>query len=258
MGRALALGAIEAGAVASRDLLAFDIHPEAVRALTEETGARGAESLAELVTQSQVLLLCTKPHDVATVLGEVARQRSPGDDLLVLSIAAGVTLGAMEHQVAGCARVIRAMPNTPALIGKGAAAFSLGTSATRDDAGLAAGFLGAVGEVTEVKESLLDAVTGLSGSGPAYVYLFIEALTDAGVRNGLSREQAGALATQTVAGAAAMVRETKEHPAVLRDMVTSPGGTTIAGLTAMEAAGFRHACHEAVDAATRRSRELGT
>ena len=154
-------------------------------------------------------------------------------------------------------RVIRAMPNTPALIGKGAAAFTPGTSATEADSELARRILGSVGTVVEVRETLMDAVTGLSGSGPGYVYLFIEALADGGVRNGLPREQALELATQTVLGAAAMVQETGLHPATLKDMVTSPGGTTMAGLATLEDRALRSACIEAITKATERSIELG-
>ena len=149
------------------------------------------------------------------------------------------------------------MPNTPALIGKGAAAFSLGALATAADAEIARQLLGSVGEVVQTEESLLDAVTGLSGSGPAYVYLFIEALIDAGVKNGLNHEQANALAIQTTIGAAHMVKETGQTPAELREMVTSPGGTTLAGLKALDEANFATICGQAVDAATKRSKELG-
>jgi pyrroline-5-carboxylate reductase len=154
-------------------------------------------------------------------------------------------------------RVIRAMPNTPALVGMGAAAYCLGSTATRDDAATAARLLGAVGLAVEVPERLMDAVTGLSGSGPAYVYLVIEALADGGVRSGLPRADALKLAAQTVLGAASMVMETGEHPAVLKDMVTSPGGTTIAGLAELERHGLRAALIDAVTAATRRAAELG-
>jgi pyrroline-5-carboxylate reductase len=149
------------------------------------------------------------------------------------------------------------MPNTPALIGKGAAAYSLGATATDGDAKFAAQVLGAVGLAVCVKEELLDVVTGLSGSGPAFIYTVIEALSDAGVLMGLPRDLSLQLAAQTVAGSAEMVRQTGRHPAVLRDEVTSPGGTTIAGLEALEAGGLRSALLAAVRAATSRARELG-
>ena len=153
--------------------------------------------------------------------------------------------------------MIRAMPNTPALVGHGAAAYCLGSRATPEDAVTAQALLGAVGLVVQVPEKLMDAVTGLSGSGPAYIYVVIDALADGGVKAGLPRADAVRLAAQTVLGAAAMVLETGEHPAVLKDMVTSPGGTTIAGLAALERHGLRSALIEAVGAATARAAELG-
>ena len=257
MGRALVLGALKSGALNAADLLLYDISSEAAAALAEESGGRTCSSLDELISGSKALLLATKPGTVATVLQHVPKNRPEQDDFLVLSIAAGITLGAMEDVVGNHAHVIRVMPNTPALVGAGAAAFATGEGVTDADIEFTRSLLGAVGEAVEVGESLMDAVTGLSGSGPAYVYLFIESLTDAGVKQGLPREQAAILAVQTVLGAAEMVRTTGEHPAVLRDMVTSPGGTTIAGLAAMEGAGFRAACDAAVEAATRRAQELG-
>ena len=257
MGRALVLGALESGAIKASNLLLFDINAEATAALAQETGGKASSSLEELIGASNCLLLCTKPADVSSVLKQVPGIRPQQDDFLILSIAAGVTLSAMEGLVGNHAHVIRVMPNTPALVGAGASAFASGEGVSEADVALTLSLLGAVGEVVQVKESLMDAVTGLSGSGPAYVYLFIEALTEAGVKQGLPRDEAAALAVQTVLGAAEMVRSTGEHPAILRDMVTSPGGTTIAGLAAMERAGFRVACDAAVEAATRRSQELG-
>ncbi|MEM6329565.1 MAG: pyrroline-5-carboxylate reductase, partial [Planctomycetota bacterium] len=180
-----------------------------------------------------------------------------GDHALVLSVAAGVTLAKLQAGLAPAARVVRSMPNTPCLIGEGATAFSLGQHATPDDAATAARLLGAVGAAYEVPEPLLDAVTGLSGSGPAYVYTVIEALADAGVREGLPAGIAADLAARTVAGAAQMVRETGEHPALLRSAVTSPGGTTAAGLAELDRCGLRHALHAAVRAATDKARQLG-
>lgn len=257
MGRALAIGAMDAGAVAADDVLAFDVIPAAVEELARQRKIRAAHSPREIATSCEVVLLCTKPGDVPAVLDEIAAT-GPGDhQLLILSVAAGVTIDAIEQRVAGHARVIRAMPNTPALIGRGAAAYALGSTATEDDASATERLLGAVGSVVRVKEPLLDTVTGLSGSGPGYVYLFIEALTDGGVLNGLPRDQALALATQTVLGAATMIQSTGQHPAALKDMVTSPGGTTMAGLASLETNGFRAACLEAVTAATERARELG-
>jgi pyrroline-5-carboxylate reductase len=175
----------------------------------------------------------------------------------VLSIAAGVPLARLEAALGRGLPVVRAMPNTPALVRAGAAAIAPGSAATDDDLAWAEGILGAVGTVVRVPESLLDAVTGLSGSGPAYVFLMVEALTEAGVLVGLPRDVSAALVTQTLLGSARLLTETGDGPEALRAAVTSPGGTTAAGLRALETAGFRAALLEAVAAATARSKELG-
>jgi pyrroline-5-carboxylate reductase len=179
-------------------------------------------------------------------------------DHLLLSIAAGVTLAKLEAALPAGARVIRAMPNTPALVGAGAAAFAAGSAARPGDAAIAQGILGSAGIALEVPEKLLDAVTGLSGSGPAYIYMVIEALSDGGVAMGLPRDVAMRLAAQTVLGAARMVLDTGLHPGVLKDQVTSPGGTTIEGVHALETAGLRAALIQAVRAAAEKSRLLGS
>ncbi|MGI8661814.1 MAG: pyrroline-5-carboxylate reductase [Acidimicrobiales bacterium] len=176
---------------------------------------------------------------------------------VVLSIAAGVTIATLEAALGEGTSVVRAMPNTPALIGAGAAAIAAGTSATEQELVWAESILAAVGTVVRVPEALLDAVTGLSGSGPAYVYFFVEALVEAGVLVGLARDVASALATQTLLGAARLLAESGESPDVLRGQVTSPGGTTAAGLGVLESAGVRAAIVDAVAAATERSRQLG-
>jgi pyrroline-5-carboxylate reductase len=254
MGTALVAGAIRSGAVAAADVTGVDPQQAARDHFAATTGAAVAQEISALAG-SEVILLCTKPHDVAEALRQTIA--ACGDNpALVISIAAGITLATLEA-AAPRLRVIRAMPNTPALVGKGAAAYCLGKTAGRDDAATAARLLGAVGLAVEVPERLMDAVTGLSGSGPAYVYLVIEALADGGVRSGLPRADALKLAAQTVLGAATMVLETGEHPAVLKDMVTSPGGTTIAGLAELEGHGVRAALIDAVTAATRRAAELG-
>ena len=201
-----------------------------------------------------MLVLCVKPSDAAEALTGV-RESAP--EKLIISIMAGVNLETLQAMAGENARLARVMPNTAALVHKGAAVYTLGHGAGADDAAVVERILGAVGTVHRVSESLLDAVTGLSGSGPAYIYLLIEALADGGVLMGLPRELALALAAQTTAGAAEMVLQTKKHPAELRDMVASPGGTTIAGIKALEDGGVRAAILEAVRAATERSRELG-
>lgn len=253
MGTALVEGAIRSGTVNAADVVGVDPYASAREHFAKVTGAEVSDQLAA-ISKCGVVLLCTKPHDVRSVLKALVED---GSERLIISIAAGITLAALEAAAAANTRIIRCMPNTPALVGKGAAAFCLGTSATPDDAAKARALLGSVGLAVEVPERLMDAVTGLSGSGPAYIYLVIEALADGGVRNGLPRADALRLAAQTVLGSAAMVLETGEHPAVLKDMVTSPGGTTIAGLAELEKLGLRSALIEAVTAATCRAAELG-
>jgi pyrroline-5-carboxylate reductase len=189
------------------------------------------------------------------VLADIREAISP--DTLVVSIAAGITLDRLSAGLPAGQRIIRVMPNTPCLIGRGASCFSLGPHATRSDAEMVSALLTAVGAAFEVPESQLDAVTGLSGSGPAFVYSMIEALTDGGVSAGLPAQLAAELAARTAAGAAEMVLQTGETPAVLRDRVTSPGGTTMAGLAVLKEQKFQDTVAAAVDAATRRSAELG-
>lgn len=256
MGTALIQGAIQSGAVSAADVMGCDPFEKSRNDFAKSTGAEVTTDLSAVAAACDVLLLCTKPHDVRKALGDAVKMAA-GQPRLVISIAAGVTLSALEEAAAENFRVIRAMPNTPALVGKGAAGFCLGSRATAEDSKTAQMLLGSVGIAIEVPERLMDAVTGLSGSGPAYIYVIIDALADGGVRVGLPRADAVKLAAQTVFGAAAMVLETGEHPAVLKDMVTSPGGTTIAGLAALERNGLRNALIEAVGAATERATELG-
>jgi pyrroline-5-carboxylate reductase len=232
-----------------------DAVPAAVKSLRESLPVETSTGTpAQTAAASEIILLAVKPQDMRALcqnLAQLSGQR------LYLSIAAGISIVDLETWLGSGQRVIRAMPNTPALVGAGAAAFSRGSLATEADADLARTILGSVGTVDEVSEKLLDAVTGLSGSGPAYVYTVIEALADGGVLKGLPRATAVRLAAQTVLGAAKMVLETGKHPAALRDEVTSPGGTTIAALAQLEAHGLRHALIQAVSTATERSRELG-
>jgi len=253
MGTALLKGIVTRGIWAPADIMVSDPSQEALSAAVAAVpGLQVAAANAEAARGAAAVLLCVKPAGIVPLIASL-REQPP---TLLISIAAGLTLARME-EAAGHHRVLRVMPNTPALIGQGAAAYAPGRTATEADCTLAETLLGAVGTVTRVPEKLLDAVTGLSGSGPAYVYTIIEALADGGVLEGLTKEQALQLAAQTVAGAAGMVLQTGLHPAVLRDQVTSPGGTTIAGLAALEAKGLRSALIEAVRTATRRARELG-
>lgn len=221
--------------------------------LASELGVVAVDETAELVTRSSTVVVAVKPQGVLPLL-EASKEQASGR--LWLSIAAGVSLVALERALGNGARVLRAMPNTPALVGAGATGLCAGRSASLDDLALAKELLGAVGLVEVVTEAQMDAVTGLSGSGPAFVLLAIEALADAGVHAGLTRDVALRLATQTVRGTGALVAETRQHPATLKDAVTSPGGTTAAGLRKLEAHGFRAALIEAVLAAAARSKEL--
>jgi pyrroline-5-carboxylate reductase len=236
------------------DILVCDAVSGLAETLAATVGATAASSNEELARQVAVVVLCVKPVDALDAL-RALRSSLPGK--LVISIVAGLPLAALQEAAGPETRIVRVMPNTPALIRHGAAAYALGRAAAADDAALTEKLFGAVGQVVRVKEELLDVVTGLSGSGPAYVYLVVEAMADAGVLMGLPRDLALKLAAQTVAGAAHMVIETGKHPAALRDEVTSPGGTTIAGLEVLEASAVRSAFLKAVRAATERARELG-
>jgi len=209
----------------------------------------------EVVKNADLVVLAVKPQVSAKVLREVAPAFS--SRRLLISILAGVATETLEGYFDGSPRVIRAMPNTAAIVGEAATAICPGRYASTEDLATARDLFSAVGSVQVVSEDLMDAVTGLSGSGPAFVFTVIEALIDGGVRQGLSRETAHALAVQTVLGAARLVQKSAEHPAVLRDRVCSPGGTTIAGMQAIEERGLRATLIEAVARATQRSRELG-
>ena len=255
MATALAKGFVHAGLVTSKQIIASDVHEDARTAFAREVGAKITASNAEVVKFAQVLILAVKPDQVAGVLAEIREEFSSTH--LLVSIAAGVPLTKLEAGLATNAKVIRVMPNTPALVGASASAFATGKSATPADAALAQKLLSAVGVAYQVKESLLDAVTGLSGSGPAYVYMFIEALSDGGVAAGLPRDVATKLAAQTVLGGAKMVLETGQHPGALKDQVTSPGGTTIEGVHELEKGKLRATVMSAVRAATEKSKKLG-
>ena len=230
MASALAKGFVASKIVAVKQVLASDVFEPARTAFAEEVGAGVTASNLEVLRFASVLVLAVKPDQVAAVLAELKPAFTPKH--LLISIAAGVTLKKLESSLPPGARVLRVMPNTPALVGAGASGYALGAHATAQDGALAQQLLSAVGIAFAVKESLLDAVTGLSGSGPAYVFQIIEALSDGGVAAGLPRDVATRLAAQTLLGSAKMVLETGLHPGALKDMVTSPGGTTIEGLHA--------------------------
>jgi pyrroline-5-carboxylate reductase len=254
MAQALARGWLNAGLARPETCRASDPSEAARLAFHHATGCLAVADNGVVIDDSDVLVLAVKPQALAELLAE-ARPLLRGQ--LVVSIVAGATLGRLAEGLGPACRLVRVMPNTPCLVGASASGYSAADGAAPEDVALVDRLLNAVGRAYQLPEGLLDAVTGLSGSGPAFVYLVIEALSDGGVRVGLPRDVATALAAQTVLGAAKMVLETGSHPAALKDMVTSPGGTTIAGLHALERGGVRGALMDAVEAATRRATELG-
>ena len=255
MARALAGGLVNAG-VATDRLRASDPAPEQREQFEAEVGAAAVDDNAATVADSDVVVLAVKPGIVGAVLDDLSGSGDL-DRPLWISIAAGVTLTSLGEQLPGGARIVRAMPNTPALVAAGATAYCANAASEASDREIANALFESVGTAWPApNEAMLDAVTGLSGSGPAYVFLMLEALADAGVRVGLPRDAAHQLACQTVYGATRLAIETGRHPASLKDQVASPGGTTIAGLEQLESAGFRAALYKAVAAATSRSREL--
>ncbi len=255
MGEALAGGMVKAGH-ASRERIVLAEPLEARREHLKSDGYRVVDNGPDAVRGAGTVLFAVKPQDLGSALAQLDGEVSVADHLLV-SIVAGVPTTRYTKAFGEAARVIRVMPNTPALVATGAAGVCAGGAATAEDLAAAVKMLESVGRAVEVPESLMDAVTGLSGSGPAYVFQFIEALADGGVCSGLPRDKAMMLAAQTVMGSAKMVLDLNEHPGRLKDMVASPGGTTIAGLHAREKGGLRAAVIDAVMAASKRSKELG-
>jgi pyrroline-5-carboxylate reductase len=254
MGSAMIRGLIKSGVAKPSQIMASDLDAERVGALAKELKIAVAKDNRSAVEWCDLVVLAVKPQ----VLDEVLHELGDIGSKLVLSIVAGATIAKIQSGLGGKAKVVRAMPNTPALVGAGISAFCAGSGVTATELKGAQKILGAVGETVLVKkEELLDAVTGLSGSGPAYVFLVIEALADGGVLMGLDRETALKLAVQTVLGSAKLLIETGKHPAQLREMVTSPGGTTAMGLKKLEQKGVRGAFISAVKSATERARELG-
>jgi pyrroline-5-carboxylate reductase len=255
MATALARGLCAAGFTTPDRIAASDVLPEARAQFAAQTGGASCDTNRDVVARSEILVLAVKPQHFRGALAEIAPLVEGGH--LVVSIAAGIPLETMAGALGAERRLVRVMPNTPCLVGSSASAYCLGGSATADDGRLVERLLGSVGLALRVSEPLLDAVTGLSGSGPAFVCVVIEALADGGVKAGLPRDVALQLAAQTVLGTARMVLETGQHPAALKDAVASPGGTTIAGLHELERGGLRGCLMSAVEAAARRSRELG-
>lgn len=255
MAEALIKGLLRSGAARPEQLLATARRPERQAALRDSFGIEVTADNPSAARAADVVVLSVKPQAMGALLEGIAPEVD--ERKLTISIAAGLPISAIERRLAPGARVVRAMPNTPALVGAGATALAGGAHARDEDLSTAAELFRAVGTTTVVEETQLDAVTGLSGSGPAYVFLMIEALSDAGVKVGLPRYTALALAAQTVLGSAKLLIDTGAHPGQLKDQVTSPGGTAIAGLHTLEAGGLRTTLIDAVEAATRRARELG-
>lgn len=255
MAAALVKGLLHAKVVPPEGIIVSDVKLERLDVFREKHGVRTTTDNHELVRQADVVVLSVKPQVIDKVLGAIGKDITPSQ--LVVSVAAGVPVSAMEARLPEGARVVRTMPNTPATVDAGATAIAPGTHATEEDLEIARALFAAVGRVVTLDESLLDAVTGLSGSGPAYVMLMIEALADGGVKVGLHRDTALLLAAQTVYGSAKLLLETGEHPGRLKDMVTSPGGTAIAGLHTLESGGLRRTLIDAVEAATTRAAALG-
>jgi pyrroline-5-carboxylate reductase len=252
MGEALVSGLLKAG-TSPADVLITERYEARAVELTERYGVR-AVSNTEAAKLADTLVLAVKPQDMATLLDELAPQLTP--DRMVVSIAAGIPTAAIEKRLAAGVPVVRAMPNTPALVGEAMSAISAGAHATEAHLDQAEALLRPVGKVIRVPENQLDAVTALSGSGPAYVFYLAEAMTDAGLLLGLPRAVAHELIVQTVMGAAVMLRDSGDAPVALREAVTSPAGTTIAAIRELENHGVRAAFLSALEAARDRSREL--
>ncbi len=255
MAGALIRGLIGTATVPAGSIVAADPDQGRLDLLEAELGISVSTDNADAVREASVVVLATKPQVLGQVLPGIAA--AVGSEALLVSIAAGISTGMIERAFPEGSRVVRTMPNTPALVGAGATAIAAGSHATDEDLALVETLFRSVGISVRVPEEQIDAVTGLSGSGPAYVFAMIEALRDAGTREGLPEETALRLASQTVFGAARLLLDRDEAPEVLRDQVTSPGGTTRAGLDALAATGFANAILSAVRAATRRSVELG-
>ncbi len=255
MATALAKGWSAAGMLDQTRSLAADPWAPTRKKFFSATGIKALASSPDVVVSCDILVLAVKPQAMPKLLGEIKHVVQLRH--LVISIAAGVSIEQIAEGIGAENRIVRVMPNTPCLVGASATGMAVGPFATSADADLVSRLFGAVGKALPVPEYLLDAVTGLSGSGPAFVYVMIEALADGGVRMGLPRDTALTLAAQTVLGSAKMVLETGQHPGALKDAVTSPGGTTIAGLHALERGSIRAALMNAVEAATNRAAELG-
>jgi pyrroline-5-carboxylate reductase len=256
MGEALISGLISSASSKPKNIICTDVREAKLKAIQEEYGVRTTPNNPEAVADSDIVIYAVKPQIMAAVLNETAEKLDMSK--LIISIAAGVPMEAIESCLDKKLRLIRVMPNIAAAVKEAATAVAAGKHATEEDIKLAMTIFNSIGKTVFIPENyLMDAITGLSGSGPAYIFLIVEAMADAGVKVGLSRQEALFLSAQTVLGAAKMLIETQEHPGQLRDRVTSPGGTAIAGLATLEQGGLRTTLINAVEVATNRSKELG-
>lgn len=254
MGEAIISGIIKAGLLPAESIVIFDISEQRTKKITSNLGVKVASSASTLADQAETIILAVKPNTIAAVLTEI---KDNVHGKLIISIAAGITTETILNILGKDARVIRVMPNTPALVLEGASALARSAACTDTDFKTAQALFSSVGQTIEISEKLMDAVTALSGSGPAFCFIFMEALADGGVKAGLPRDLALKLAATTMKGSAQMVLEMNQHPGQLKDMVTSPSGTTIEGVSVLETKGMRSAVIEAVYAAYQRSIELG-
>ena len=256
MGEALVSGLIGSGSSVPKNIICTDVRQNKLDAFKSKYKVRITSDNTKAVAEADIIVYAVKPQIMAAVLIETADKLDMSK--LVISIAAGVPLAAMESCISKDLRLIRVMPNIAAAVKEAASAIAAGEHATAEDIELAMEIFNSIGKCIFLKENyLMDAITGLSGSGPAYIFLIVDALADAGVKMGLSRQDSLFLAAQTVLGAAKLLMETQEHPGQLKDKVTSPGGTAIAGLATLESGGLRTTLINAVEAATHRSKELG-
>jgi pyrroline-5-carboxylate reductase len=255
MGEAMIKGLLQSGASGPENVVVSDVRPDRLNFIQELFDVSVSQQNSDVIDQADLVVLAVKPQIMETVLVELSDHLDMSK--LIISIAAGISLATIESHLKKDLRLIRAMPNIAALVLESATAICPGKHASDEDLKLAKAVFDSIGKTVVIEEGLMDAITGLSGSGPAYLFLIIDALADAGVKVGLSRDNALTLSAQTVLGAAKLLIETGEHPGRLKDMVTSPGGTAIAGLHTLEEGGLRTTLINAVEMATRRSRELG-
>jgi pyrroline-5-carboxylate reductase len=256
MGEALVSGLISSGSSDPENIICTDVRDDQLKSVAEKYGVTTMKNNIEAVDATDIVIYAVKPQIIASVLKET----SPSLDMskLIISIAAGVPLAAIESCLQKDLRLIRVMPNIAAFVKESASVVAAGKNASEDDIETAMAIFNSMGKTIFLKENILmDAITGLSGSGPAYIFMIVDAMADAGVKVGLSRQDALYLSTQTVLGAAKLLMETQEHPGRLKDMVTSPGGTAIAGIHTLEKGGLRTTLINAVEVATERSKELG-